>query len=199
MASLAAKTFFKNAKDVKRLTQIHSQLGKNTPGRKYGLEVLNKSAIVLITAFWEAYCEDLAEEALTHLIEKVPDATKLPKDLKKRIAAEIKKDQHELAVRDLADKGWQVRARTRLASLMAERKRSFNNPKSFYVDELFHDVIGLHNVSNEWRWEKMTPVEHGRSWINLSSFAGVSLTGESHHRRKENSSKSIPLTRRPVS
>ena len=182
MASLAAKTFFKNAKDVKRLTQIHSQLGKNTPGRKYGLEVLNKSAIVLITAFWEAYCEDLAEEALTHLIEKVPDATKLPKDLKKRIAAEIKKDQHELAVWDLADKGWQVRARTRLASLMAERKRSFNNPKSFYVDELFHDVIGLHNVSNEWRWEKMSA---SRAREKLDKF--IELRGSIAHRGKSSS------------
>jgi hypothetical protein len=29
--------------------------------------VLNKSAIVLLTAFWEAYCEDLAAEALNHV------------------------------------------------------------------------------------------------------------------------------------
>lgn len=35
-------------------------------GRRFDLEVLNKSAIVLITSYWEAYCEDIAAEALDH-------------------------------------------------------------------------------------------------------------------------------------
>ena len=37
-------------------------------GRRYHLEVLNKSAIVLVTSFWEAYCEDIAAEGLAHIV-----------------------------------------------------------------------------------------------------------------------------------
>jgi hypothetical protein len=59
-------------------------------GRRYGLEVLNKSAIVLITAFWEAYYEDLATEALEHLVTNADSVEKLPLELKKRVASELR-------------------------------------------------------------------------------------------------------------
>ena len=42
------------------MIEIHVLLGGSGQGRKYQLEVLNKSAVVLITAIWEAYCEDIA-------------------------------------------------------------------------------------------------------------------------------------------
>lgn len=35
-----------------------------SPVGRRNLEVLNKSAIVLLCAIWEAYCEDLADDAL---------------------------------------------------------------------------------------------------------------------------------------
>ena len=47
-------------------------------GRR-NLEVLNKSAIVLLCAIWEAYCEDLADEALRHLLAYSRDYSALPK------------------------------------------------------------------------------------------------------------------------
>ena len=49
MASKAEKTFDESAKDVERLMEIHKSLGGGKVGRRYRLEVLNKSAIVLIT------------------------------------------------------------------------------------------------------------------------------------------------------
>lgn len=67
MVSLARKRFDENCGDVTRLLEIHGQIAGDAPGRKYRLEVLNKSAVVLITAFWEAYCEDIAAESLLHL------------------------------------------------------------------------------------------------------------------------------------
>ena len=69
MASQARAAFDKNAADIERLLEIHADLGGDQRGRRFRLEVLNKSAVVLITAFWEAYCEDLAAEALDHLIQ----------------------------------------------------------------------------------------------------------------------------------
>jgi hypothetical protein len=55
--------------DIERLRSLHRDIGGPAPGRRYGLEVINKSAIVLITAIWEAFCEDLASEALKLFVE----------------------------------------------------------------------------------------------------------------------------------
>lgn len=84
MASQARSAFDQNAKDIKRLLSIHADIGGDSKGRRYGLEVLNKSSIVLITAFWEAYCEDIASEALQHLVTFSPSGLALPKELKKK-------------------------------------------------------------------------------------------------------------------
>ena len=82
MASRARQAFDRNVKDVQRLLQIHANVGGDAQGRRFGLEVLNKSAIVLITAIWEAYCEDLAAEALDHLVTNATSGSSLPKELK---------------------------------------------------------------------------------------------------------------------
>ncbi len=156
MPSLARLAFTQNAKDVQRLLEIHADVGGDAKGRRFGLEVLNKSAIVLITAVWEAYCEDIAEEALRHLVSHVPSASHLPKELKKRITADIKSDPNDLAMWDLADTGWKARAGARLASLTAERNRRLNTPKADQIDELFAAAIGLSGVSMAWRRKKMS-------------------------------------------
>ena len=177
MASQARKAFDHNVGDVERLLDIHADVGGDAQGRRFGLEVLNKSAIVLITAFWEAYCEDLAAEALEHLVDHVSTGSLLPKELKKKIAADIKAESNDIAMWDLADSGWKARAKARLATLMAERNRRLNTPKSDQIDELFAAAIGLSGVSNAWRWKKMS-VAQARG--KLDSF--VELRGAIAHR-----------------
>ena len=69
MAAKARHAFDQSAKDIERLLEIHQALGGDAKGRRHRLEVLNKSAVVLITAIWEAYCENLAAEALRNIIK----------------------------------------------------------------------------------------------------------------------------------
>lgn len=156
MASKARQAFDRNAQDVERLLDIHAEVGGDAQGRRFGLEVLNKSAIVLITAIWEAYCEDLAAEALAHLVTNASSGLSLPKELKKKLAAEIKADPNDLAMWDLADAGWRARAKGRLETMMAERNRRLNTPKAAQIDELFTAAIGLSDVSTAWLWKKMS-------------------------------------------
>jgi len=177
MASQARQAFDRNVKDVDRLLEIHADVGGDAQGRRFGLEVLNKSAIVLITAIWEAYCEDLAAEALAHLVENVSSGTALPKELKKRIATDIKANQNDLAMWDLADAGWKARAKARLASLMEERNRRLNTPKSGQINELFAAAIGLPDVSSAWNWQKMSVAQ---ATTKLDKF--VELRGSIAHR-----------------
>jgi hypothetical protein len=177
MASQARQRFTDNAGDVDRLLEIHRDLGGDNVGRRRRLEVLNKSAIVLLTAFWEAYCEDLAAEALDSIVTHAADAKALPKDLKRQIAAELKAATNALAIWDLADQAWRALLKKRLADLTVARNRRLNTPKTENIDELFRAAVGLKTVSNSWRWHRTT-VATART--KLDRF--VTLRGEIAHR-----------------
>ena len=100
MASNARKALDANVKDVERLLKLHEQEGGTKRGRRFGLEVLNKSAIVLITAYWESYCEDIASEALAHMVKHAKSGVSLPKALRKQVAGELKNDKNDGRVDD---------------------------------------------------------------------------------------------------
>ncbi len=78
MPSQARQTLDSNRDDLDRLWEIHEQESGTTRGRKYGVEVLNKAAVVLVCAAWEAYCEDIVQEAIHHLVDDCSDFNKLP-------------------------------------------------------------------------------------------------------------------------
>ncbi len=156
MASRARSAFDENARDIDRLLEIHTALGGEGVGRRHQLEVLNKSALVLLTAIWEAYCEDVAAEALEHLIQHSGSPDTLPKEIRQLVAKELKAEAHELAVWQLAGDGWKVILKTRLNKLRELRNRQFNAPKSAGVDELFLKAIGLSAVSDSWKWAGMS-------------------------------------------
>lgn len=141
MASKARAAFDKNAKDIKRLIELHENVGGTAPGRRRGLEVLNKSAIVLITAFWEAYCEDIAAEGLEHIVEHAESADALPNELKKIIAKKLKDQPHELEVWKIADDGWRAYLSIHLEELKKQRDRKLNTPKSDRINELFKSAV----------------------------------------------------------
>lgn len=177
MPSKSRTAFTDNAKDVERLLEIHSDVGGDAKGRRFGLEVLNKSAIILVTAVWEAYCEDVASEALEHLVTHVPSGAALPVELKKKIAAETKADKNDLAMWDLADGGWKQKVKARLVALTADRNRKLNTPKTEQINELFASSIGLSRVSDSWRWKKM-PVSTATAKLDRY----VALRGSIAHR-----------------
>ena len=180
MTSEARKAFDQNAKDIKRLLELHGQIGGDQKGRRYGLEVLNKSAIVLITAFWEAYCEDIASEGLAHLVRHAKSSDSLPLALKRQIAAELKKDSHELAIWEVADEGWRQHLINRLDTLKSDRDKKLNTPKTGKIDELFLSAVGIEKISDAWHWPKKMTV--ARSTKKLDAF--VTLRGTIAHRGK---------------
>lgn len=188
MPSKARKALDENLKDVERLLKLHEQEGGNATGRRYGLEVLNKAAVVLITAYWESYCEDIAEEALEHIVSHAPSSDALPKEIKKIIAKELKGNLSEIAVWDIADDKWRNLLKRRLKALKEDRNRKLNTPKYKNIDELFESAIGLTNVSSKWVWAKKLTVEKARQ--KLDKY--VELRGEIAHRGKANTSVTKP-------
>lgn len=184
--SLARKAFDANAKDIERLFELHVQQGGVQPGRRYGLEVLNKSAVVLITSYWEAYCEDLAAEALDHIVKHAKSADVLPKKLKQQLAKELEEDLNDLALWAVADKGWKKLLKGRLEAMQEERNRKLNTPKADNIDELFLSAIGVDKISGSWKWDRTT-VNAARG--KLDRF--VTLRGDIAHRGK--ASESVKL------
>lgn len=178
MATKAQTAFESNAADIQRLLDLHAGAGGDAPGRRYGLEVLNKSAIVLITAFWEAYCEDIAAEGLSHIIDHAPSAEKLPLELKKQITKKIKTANHELEVWKIADKGWKDYLRNHLAELKEQRDRRLNTPKTAQIDELFASAVGIEKISDSWKWAKKMTIK--RASTKLDKY--VTLRGAIAHR-----------------
>ena len=184
MPSKARIALEENLKDVERLLELHEQEGGSATGRRYGLEVLNKAAVVLITAYWESYCEDIAEEALEHIVSHAPTADALPKEIKKNIAKELKDNPSEIAVWDIADGKWRDLLKKRLKTLKEARNRKLNTPKYKNIDELFESAIGLTDVSSKWVWAKKLTFEKARQ--KLDKY--VALRGEIAHRVKANTS-----------
>lgn len=179
MPSQARIAFENNRKDVARLMEIHGDLAGDTPGRKHGVEVLNKSAIVLMCAVWEAYCEDLAAEAVEHLVTNARDASALPKALRKTVASELESDKNVLAVWDLAGDGWKAVLRSRLVDITERRNRSLNTPRSSNIDSLFEEAVGICNVSASWHWHN---VSAATARAKLDGY--VTQRGDVAHRSK---------------
>lgn len=154
MPSRAWIAFTENLKDVEKLMELHQQEGGISRGRRHNLEVLNKSAIVLITAYWEAYCEDIAAEGLAHIVKHAETSESLPQELKKEIAKELKKNENDLAVWQVADGKWRNHLQGRLEEQREARNRKLNTPKSENIKQLFASAVGIVEISDSWKWPK---------------------------------------------
>jgi len=180
MPSEAHKSFDANLKDIERLLELHTMVGGTTKGRRYGLEVLNKAAIALITAYWEGYCEDVAAEALAHIVKHAKSSDVLPNELKKQLAKELKDAPHELEVWKIADRRWKKYLGDRLERLKEKRNWDFNTPKTEQINKLFLQAVGIKQISSCWKWPKKMTVN--RAAHKLDKY--VALRGAIAHRGK---------------
>ena len=149
--------FDRGLSDVDRLMEIHTELGGTERGQRVGLEPLNRSAVVLLTAVWEGFVEDAAAQALERLVRVASGPDELPLRLRSTVANEIKEDPHNFAAWKLAGDGWRSYVRSRLAGYADARARGLNTPDSTRVEDLYDQTLGLEHVTEAWRWQRMTP------------------------------------------
>ncbi|MEN6576691.1 MAG: HEPN domain-containing protein [Phycisphaerales bacterium] len=171
--------FIDNSKEVKALIAIHEEKTGKNPGRRSGVEILNKSGIVLLTACWEAFIEDAASTAFRFMLEESADPKQLPKGVLKRVAAYVKKDVNELRVWDLSRDGWKQVLRDYRDEILRPQIGIFNSPKAGNVDRLFDALLDLPELSKNWHWQGMG-VEAART--RLKDY--VELRGAIAHRVK---------------
>ena len=177
MPSRAKSSFDENKKDVKQLWQIHEEIAGQGPGRKYGVDVINRAAIVFITACWESFVEDLAAEAFDFMIANVPNALALPSKVRDLATKAMFEQKDSRKVWDLADNGWrQIIAAHRTATL--ERWiGTLNTPKTGQVNRLFEELLGISDISAQWHWQNMSQAQ---AETKLDDY--ISMRGNIAHR-----------------
>jgi RiboL-PSP-HEPN len=166
-----------NILEVRRLLEIHEQVGGATPGRKHNLEVLNKSGIVLLVACWEAFIEDLASAAFDVMLAHATDHTIFPADVLTLASSDLKSSLDSREVWKLAGTGWRVVLQAHKAELFKEYVGKLNTPKPKQIDVLFSRLIGMPSVSHGWSWRGMSSSAAISKWDRL-----VELRGSIAHR-----------------
>lgn len=166
-----------NLADVKRLMEIHLGEAGPTRGRKYRLEPLNKSGVVLTVACWEAFVEDCAIGAFDFLLDNAPTPSGFPEEVRRFVAKHLKEDKNDLAVWRLADAGWRPELAKYRDGVIRKYVGPLNTPSAHNVDQLFAELVGLHDVSKCWQRFKMSPTDARDRLKRL-----ISLRGDIAHR-----------------
>ena len=161
-----------NMKDIDRLLELHREKAGAKPGRKYGMEVLNKSAIVLLTACWEAFIEDLAEAAFVCMISHAAKPDVFPADVLTLASRPLRDHQDKREVWKLAGDGWKAVLKDHRAAVISQYCGKLNTPKPKQVDSLFSSLIGITSVVQQWSWQKMTTASAAATLESLVEIRG---------------------------
>lgn len=149
-------SFILNIQDVERLIEIHRVLTGDARGRRRNVEVLNKSAVVLLTACLEAFIEDLAEESFDFLLSTATTPDAIPDSVRTLASKPLAESKDERKVWELAGDGWKDVLANHRSFVIARYIEGFNTPKPDKVDKLFKELIGLNSLSSCWHWRKMS-------------------------------------------
>lgn len=175
----------KNLSEINRLLEIHKEIAGGGPGYKHNVQVLNKSAIVLLLACWEAYVEDLALNCFNLLLVKAKKPTIFPEYVLAIAAKEIIKEKQKIW--SIANDGWREALNSHKDRIIGRyiERNAFNTPSAESIDRLFSELIGFSSLSRKWYWSGMSI---DKSKDKLRTF--IELRGNIAHRVQP--SKKVP-------
>ena len=161
-----------NRKQVRRLLEIHGIVAGKGVGYKHDVEVLHKSAVVLLVASWEAYVEDLATNAFEALLAAAKDHTVFPPDVLTSASSALKKAADNREIWKLAGNGWKQVLKDHKLELFGQYIGKLNTPKPKQIDGLFHALIGISNISSRWHWKGMSEQDSADKLEGLIELRG---------------------------
>ncbi|MGC9207915.1 HEPN domain-containing protein [Acidithiobacillus sp.] len=174
-----------NVSEVDRLLDIHANVSGTAPGRRREVEVLNKSALVLLVACWESYVEDLAENCFNFMVEHSDSPYVFEDHVLAIVAKEVKKrDTHSFW--EIHGDGWKNAIISNKDEILDKYvvEGSFNTPRKENIDKLYSELIGFKSISSTWYWPGQSRT---KSVGKLEDM--IKLRGEIAHRVR--SSKKI--------
>lgn len=154
-----------NLKHVKILIGIHEHLTGNGRGNRSSVNVLNKSAVVLLVACWEVFIEEIGKVAFEYMLRNSKSHNVFPDNVLFLISDELKRDQNPKSVWSLAGEGWKDLLSTHKEKVLQKYLGNFNTAKTEPIDDLFKNLIGFRVVSKNWQWKGM-PNETATKHLN---------------------------------
>ncbi len=148
--------FFDNLDEINELSSIHTKIAGSTRGRKSNVQVLNKSAIVLLTASWEYYVEDLVREGFKFLVINAVNHSAFPYSVLAKASKEIKNDKDDRRVWGLAGDGWKNILENYKNTILEKEIDNFHVPRPEKIDDLYLKLLGINKITSNWTWRKMT-------------------------------------------
>ena len=166
-----------NRDHILRLIDIHAQIAGAGVGYKANVEVLNKSAVVLLVACWEAFVEDLATAAFDFMIAYAPSPNSFPPRVLALSTESLRTADDGREVWKLAGEGWRQVLKNHQQAINAQFVGKLNPPRPRQVDEIFDRMLGLKGLSSKWNWKGMP---NHKAIARLDRL--VTLRGEIAHR-----------------
>ena len=161
------------------LWHINAEVTGSGKGRRHKADVLNRTAIVFISACWESYVEDISMESFDFLLCNVEDPNLIPSKVKTIAARELRNAKDERRIWELAGSGWKSVLTNHKDAARDVWLKDFNTPKSKQVRTLFSDLLGIADITSDWSWLDMTAETAS---TELDRF--ISIRGNIAHRVK---------------
>ncbi len=161
-----------NLIEINRILEIHTQIAGSGPGYKHNVQVLNKSAVVLLLACWEAYIEDLAENCFKWMLSKANGPHVFPDHVLATAAKEVKKNDKDVWL--IANAGWKDVLKSHKEKVLNNYvvRGAFNTPNPDNIDYLFAKLLGMTSLSRTWYWRGMSVVKSKQKLNKLIELRG---------------------------
>jgi hypothetical protein len=171
------KSFLENREEVKRLLNIHIKVAGTNRGPKTEVQVLHKSAIVLLTACWESYIETIITDSFDFLLANAETPNVFPNSVLIKATKDIRSDKDERKVWLLAADGWKKVLNDYKNNVLKKEIDYFHVPRPENIDEIFSKTIGFEKVSKQWTWKGQTNSDSIKTLNKL-----INLRGEIAHK-----------------
>ena len=161
-----------NLIEINRILEIHTQIAGSGPGYKHNVQVLNKSAVVLLLACWEAYIEDLAENCFNWMLSKANVPHVFPDHVLNTAAKEVRKNDKDVWL--IANAGWKDVLKSHKEKVLKYYvvRGAFNTPNPDNIDHLFANLLGMPPLSRTWYWSGMSVVKSKQKLNKLIELRG---------------------------
>ena len=150
------QTLIENANEVIKLIGLHVAITGKKAGRRRGVEILNKSALVLLVACWESFVEDVAALGFEFLLKEAKTPHIFPSSVLTLSAKSLREDGDHRKIWQLAGDGWKSVLIAHKQNVLKEYAGKLNTPRPKRVNELLEKMVGLKGLSNQWKWHGMS-------------------------------------------
>src|SRR3990172_7240471 len=169
---LHVRNFLSNISEIRRLVEIHDTIAGTGMGHKAGVEVLNKSAVVLLVACWEAFIEDLAAAAFDAMIANATSPSQFPNSVLTLASQSLRESPDARDVWQLAGDGWRSVLLRHKSQVRGQFIAKLNTPRPKKVDEVFNRLLGLRSLSSSWKWPGMSAQKATQKLEGLVTLRG---------------------------